>query len=750
MIGLGFVKGTLVHTQEGQKPIEDVVPGDWVLTQNPNQYPPSRRTMPNEYLYAQVANNTCISDQLVVSITLHNSADGVVNNLLCAKSQCFWSVNQGAWVRAADLSLQDRLALSFYATAHISKIEPSTATFCTYYLEVAPSSTYYVAQLGIWAHSYPVRNLDAIDDVDNLFANTLISPARIQALSSDDINRIHDAAERVRRIFREQKIVELDYDDTGIQWLAGYIERVRSRSQGLGRKNIIDMLGSFLAETCWRVFGGHWIAYDKILGLQLNNGIILLPRNAVQKQFDNGCEACESIASFFATNQLLAATSAAPLTATQQRLMEFFKQSGMRIFFPSKIRYAVMWVEVLDINDHWVVVEKEGSAFTRSTVLSQIHSFYVCDVSGALVYHDCQDKSLWDTLPADIQGQVRTRFPLARRVRPEQLMIGKHYIEIIFAPSTKQIKGVLCYSTAVRNISNQKIKIVKFAGLTFDGVDWGLASVTDNFYTAQHFKDWYKQTDEWLLPGAVACYDENWGNPPIMWAYFGLTEHGDSFIAGECLQQPIAGAPVVSSGVAQPALRDIIWSIRTNLLQAQAEFKPKTLAALLAATPYWLARGDCLNEILQFQKRLLIEGAVVWGVVVQANEQLLAAADDYPALLIYATDRYFDEHPAELKALAAKVGDLKGAEYSDSEMSAIARVVADETGRPLSVPVPRVLSSREIKAAAFIVFRKHLPNRMLTGSLLPILIHPNTRAIMIVPSAFWPAGLISHWESKSL
>lgn len=755
LIGLGFVKGTLVHTREGQKPIEDVAPGDWVLTQNPNQYPPSRRALPDEYLYSQVAAKRCVNNQSLVNLTLHG-ADGSVYSVLCGELQRFWSLNKGAWVSAAALSTQERVALGFYATAQISKVESTTESSDTFYLQTAASGTYYVGQIGVWAHCERVPGQDApsptvLDDIDKLFSNTVISPTRIQSLTLEDIKRIKDAAERVRRIFFEQKIIELEYNEAGISWLAGYIERVRCRSEGVGRKNLIDMLGSFVAETCRREFGGQWIAYDKMLGLQLDNGVIMLPRNAVQKQFDFGCEACESISSFFTTNKLLSQTHVAPLTATQQRLAQFFKQSGMRIFFPSKVRFAVMWVEAVGINDHWVVVEKQDSGFTRSTALSQIHNFYVCDASGALVYHDCQDKNLWDTLPADIQGQIRTRFPLARRVRPEQLTAGKHYIEISFATSTKQVDGVHCYATSVRNISNQKIKIIKFAGLTFNGSDWGLASVTDNFYGAEHFKDWYKQSGEWLLPGDDVCYDENWGDPPILWTYFGLTEHGDSFIAGECLQKPITVAQATPSGVSQTVLRDLIWSVRTNLLQAQAEFKPKSLAAILAKTPHWLKHDDGLNEILQYQKRLLIEGAVVWGVVVQANELLFAPGpDDYPALLVYSPDRYFDEHPTELRALGAKISDPNGGAHKDGEMAAINQFVSDETASTLSAPVQRLFSTRDIRTAAFIVFRKHLPDRMLAGSLLPILIHPDTSAVMIVPSAFWPATLISHWQSKSL
>jgi hypothetical protein len=64
--------------------------------------------------------------------------------------------------------------------------------------------------------------------------------------------------------------------------------------------------------------------------------------------------------------------------------------------------------------------------------------------------------------------------------------------------------------------------------------------------------------------------------------------------------------------------------------------------------------------------------------------------------------------------------------------------------------LPQVFSSREIHSAAFMVFRKHIPNSVLSAGLFPLFVHPSTEAVMIVPFEFWPIELIIMWKEGKL
>jgi hypothetical protein len=48
------------------------------------------------------------------------------------------------------------------------------------------------------------------------------------------------------------------------------------------------------------------------------------------------------------------------------------------------------------------------------------------------------------------------------------------------------------------------------------------------------------------------------------------------------------------------------------------------------------------------------------------------------------------------------------------------------------------------------VFRKHVPNGVLSCGLFPILTHPSTPAVMMVPFEFWPIELIVLWKENGL
>ena len=64
-------------------------------------------------------------------------------------------------------------------------------------------------------------------------------------------------------------------------------------------------------------------------------------------------------------------------------------------------------------------------------------------------------------------------------------------------------------------------------------------------------------------------------------------------------------------------------------------------------------------------------------------------------------------------------------------------MITDEYRREMQVSVPKAIAKIEdVTLTSLVVFRKDLPNEYLTNSFFPLLTHPNTPAVMIVPSKF--------------
>ncbi len=63
---------------------------------------------------------------------------------------------------------------------------------------------------------------------------------------------------------------------------------------------------------------------------------------------------------------------------------------------------------------------------------------------------------------------------------------------------------------------------------------------------------------------------------------------------------------------------------------------------------------------------------------------------------------------------------------------------------------PRVFQPRDLRSAVFMVFRPRQPNGVLSCGLFPILTHPSTNAVPIVPFEFWPAELTILWRDRAL
>jgi hypothetical protein len=197
-------------------------------------------------------------------------------------------------------------------------------------------------------------------------------------------------------------------------------------------------------------------------------------------------------------------------------------------------------------------------------------------------------------------------------------------------------------------------------------------------------------------------------------------------------------------------MEQVLATLRQRYRALQQKPTRRTFEMMGAPNPSWLKPTDSLSEIGKVQLRLLAEGEIFWAALVQANELLFKPGTaDCPGLLVYSTDHHFDSRPHELRAIASRIFELKGSAPADPQLQEIARLVTDEMDRSMGWKVPEGLTEKDVRTAAFLVFRQHIPGGVLTASQFPVLVHPSTQAVMIVPFETWPSELIRSWQPQT-
>lgn len=166
------------------------------------------------------------------------------------------------------------------------------------------------------------------------------------------------------------------------------------------------------------------------------------------------------------------------------------------------------------------------------------------------------------------------------------------------------------------------------------------------------------------------------------------------------------------------------------------------------AEPEFDEEGNYLEEPDAFlplfdnrmQQRFYTEGQVALGAVVQANSLLFEKGrDNCPANFIYTREPYFIENPGELMALASELFSTKGEEGYRPSIQKLADLLADEYERIFCYKLPRdLMKNKEVYFTSVFVDRKHLPTKILSENIYPMLILPDNKPdAMILPYWYW-------------
>ena len=168
-----------------------------------------------------------------------------------------------------------------------------------------------------------------------------------------------------------------------------------------------------------------------------------------------------------------------------------------------------------------------------------------------------------------------------------------------------------------------------------------------------------------------------------------------------------------------------------------------------APRPPWLKRSHPLSLFYMHRRRLLREGFVVWGAVVQANILCFQPGPmTHPAEFTYCIEPEADVRGDWLLEAASDLFALKGRQDLDGELQPIADHLADEQTASFGRRVPlSFINERPLALSSGLVFRRHLPAKHLTGRLVPLLVAPETpRVVLVVPSSFWPREMRQAWK----
>src|SRR5436853_269366 len=78
------------------------------------------------------------------------------------------------------------------------------------------------------------------------------------------------------------------YDEAGVRWLDGYVQRQHENGDPANREGLVNTLGSYLGECVIRTFGGEWAQDDGSWCVRFNDRNAVFPFAKVRKQLESG------------------------------------------------------------------------------------------------------------------------------------------------------------------------------------------------------------------------------------------------------------------------------------------------------------------------------------------------------------------------------------------------------------------------------------------------------------------------------
>ena len=176
---------------------------------------------------------------------------------------------------------------------------------------------------------------------------------------------------------------------------------------------------------------------------------------------------------------------------------------------------------------------------------------------------------------------------------------------------------------------------------------------------------------------------------------------------------------------------------------------------------------DELYRQVEATEDLYRYGKVVWGVVIKSDAALTEPMSEEERDTPFANHRVscadilFDPSgQARVKDLQDKASQLMDAVGIDQPTNAMPDVAfyqlhcQDDTSRVFNLAYPASIAATNYRITSSWIWRRHLPNGMLSNSVVPIIIHTHVYQnkaeqgeIMVLPSQLWDKAYYHYWLS---
>lgn len=215
-----------------------------------------------------------------------------------------------------------------------------------------------------------------------------------------------------------------------------------------------------------------------------------------------------------------------------ERLLAYAQQrEDYQLYVGVPLESPTRWARVVEAAERGLRMEGGGECF-----LTEVRAFLVAYPNGQVLERTALGVS---GLPPGIC------FPLSRPTQRTDIITlldlkpGNQFVTVLHDRCRLHPGERHYHSTTLKNISSQRIRILRFGGYTKTSAGWKLDTITHDFFTAEEFRAWYGAA-EWIEPDASVCDPNNYGGFPALWAYFGEAEDGTRFVAGEVSEGPLA------------------------------------------------------------------------------------------------------------------------------------------------------------------------------------------------------------------
>ena len=195
-------------------------------------------------------------------------------------------------------------------------------------------------------------------------------------------------------------------------------------------------------------------------------------------------------------------------------------------------------------------------------------------------------------------------------------------------------------------------------------------------------------------------------------------------------------------------------NFKNHLDVMRANYLENIITSKVLPKPLWLRlnKNDKLNIIYRDKDIIFQKGRIYYAYLVQANDKLFEKGNvsGYPADVLYSTHPIAEKYPEFLENLGSEMYYYKGKSEEEipESLRNVVRIITDEHNRSsidfnLRMPNPEnpdeMIENIDVHFRTVMIFRKDIPNRVLQGSFLPVLVAPSFSSVLILPKEYWTA-----------